>query len=628
LKKASIYLATFMIFVAGCSNEFKEKFSTLPTKPQPAKEVTVRYNPTATPLEQAVDVTLLAYAFGDDAVPAVTEIPMTKKGMGWIGSFNPDSSARLVVAKFISGETADDNDGQGYLVPLYTNKGQYVQGCQAALSNLYLNGGHVLRLKRDAMRAAEEFQNELKSYPESKEKYRELNWNLIARTDKENGNAKVLAELDALAAKPDLNVKDKTLLATWYARLKAGDKAKQFKDEILKQDPQGEFEQSERLMEFYNRSNPLNTSLQLLNNFKKDFPQHERISSMESYVISAFMREKKYDDAVKFLTTSVAKPTSMQYNTIAWPLVENGINLETAATLAKAGTELARVEITSPTEERPKYITEREWQQNAKMPLGYILDTYATALYKLGQVKESIPLFEEAIQMTEKTNSDVNERYVSALMDLGQNENAFQFLEGLLKEGKGSPALEAMFKKAYAGWKGSEEGLDQAFSAVNEQGVNKLKSDMEKEMISKPAPQFTLEDLNGQFVSLQDLKGKTVIIDFWATWCGPCVSSFPGMQATVDKFKDDNTVQFLFVNTWENGENVKQTVAKFIQDKKYSFRVLMDLKNEVVAAYGVDGIPTKFIVDKNGNIRFKSVGFGGDANKLVEELSLMIAMVK
>ncbi|MFZ5516925.1 MAG: redoxin domain-containing protein [Candidatus Zhuqueibacterota bacterium] len=628
MKKAIIYLATLFIFVAGCSNEFKEKFSTSPINPQPAKELTVRYNPTATPLEQSADVTLLAYSFSDDVVPAVTEIPMTKKGMGWIGSFTPDSSARLVVAKFVSGETADDNDGQGYKIMLYTSDGTYVQGSQAALSNLFLYGGYVLRLKRDVMRAAEEFDNELKSYPESKEKYRDLGWNLLLRNDKENGNAKVLAELDALAATPDLTMKDKALLATWYTRLQAADKAKQIKDEILKQEPAGEFAQSERMMEFYNRSNPLNTTLQLFQNFQRDFPQHERIGSMGSYVIAAYIREKKYDEAVEFLKTSVAKPTSMQYNTVAWELVENGINLETAANFARTGTELARAELASPTEPRPKYYTEREWQQDAKMPLGFILDTYATALYKLGQVKESIPLFEEAIQMTEKTNSDVNERYTSALMDLGHHENAFHFVEGLLKEGKGSAALEAMFKKAYTGWKGSEEGLDQAFSAVNEEGVNKLKNDLEKEMMSKPAPQFSLEDLNGQTVSLQDLKGKTVILDFWATWCGPCVSSFPGMQTAVDKFKGDDTVQFLFVNTWERGDNVKQNVAKFIQDKKYSFRVVMDLKSEVVTAYGVDGIPTKFVVDKNGNIRFKSVGFGGDANKLVEELSLMIEMVK
>lgn len=617
-----------VIIIAGCSQQFKEKFSTNPINPQPGQEVTVLYNPSETPLEKANEVTLLAYTFTDDPTPAVTEVKMNKKGKGWLGTFTPGQGDFLVMAKFISGEAADDNDGQGYKIMLYTADGTYIQGSQAALANVFLYGAYPMRLKRDVMRASEEFENELKLYPDSKEKFRELAWNLALRTDKENGNANVLAELDEFAAKPDLTIKDKTLLANWYGRVQAAEKAQQFKNEVLKAEPKGELAQTERLMEFYDRNISLNKKVQLYKNFRKDFPENERLSSMAANVVGMYVREKRYDEAEEFLNRSVTKPNSMLYNTIAWELADNGMNLKTAVNLAKKGTKLARAEIENPTEEKPKYLTETQWQQQLKTPLGYILDTYAVALYKSGQVEETIPLFEEAIELTEKSNGDVNERYVTALMDVGQNEKAFHFAEELMKEGKGTPKLEEAFKKSYVAWKGSEEGLEQALSEVSEQGEDKLKQDLQKEMIEKPAPDFTLEDLNGKTVSLKDLRGKTFVIDFWATWCGPCVASFPGMQKAVNKFKDDANVEFLFINTWERGENVKENVAKFIKDNNYPFHVLMDLKNEVVAAYGVEGIPTKFVVDKNGNIRFKSVGFGGDANKLVEELSLMIEMVK
>lgn len=100
------------------------------------------------------------------------------------------------------------------------------------------------------------------------------------------------------------------------------------------------------------------------------------------------------------------------------------------------------------------------------------------------------------------------------------------------------------------------------------------------------------------------------------------------MQKAVLKFEKDNSVKFLFANTWERVENKKQNAVDFIQNNKYPFHVLLDDQNEVIGKYEVEGIPTKFIIDKNQNIRFKSVGYSGNEDELVEELSHMIAMIK
>ena len=151
-------------------------------------------------------------------------------------------------------------------------------------------------------------------------------------------------------------------------------------------------------------------------------------------------------------------------------------------------------------------------------------------------------------------------------------------------------------------------------------------------MIKKEAPNFSLVNMEGKTVSLADLKGKVLVLDFWATWCGPCKISFPGMQAAVNKYKDDKDVEFLFINTWQNEKNYEELVRNFIAENKYSFHVLFDEMKDrsksTVTAYGVKGIPHKVVIDKEGFIRFESAGGSADVEKIVNEMETKIELAR
>jgi thiol-disulfide isomerase/thioredoxin len=145
-------------------------------------------------------------------------------------------------------------------------------------------------------------------------------------------------------------------------------------------------------------------------------------------------------------------------------------------------------------------------------------------------------------------------------------------------------------------------------------------------MLDESAPSFALYNLDGKKTDISELRGKVVVVDFWATWCGPCIASFPAMQKAMDKYKNDPNVKFIFIDTWESVEDKKANAQSFITKNKYRFDVWMDETDEVVTQFKVEGIPTKFVLDPEGKIRFKSVGFDGSDEKLVMELSAMIDM--
>lgn len=165
-------------------------------------------------------------------------------------------------------------------------------------------------------------------------------------------------------------------------------------------------------------------------------------------------------------------------------------------------------------------------------------------------------------------------------------------------------------------------------SLIFAQSLEEAKKEYAKKMFSKPAPDFSLKNLEGKEVKLSDLKGKVVVIDFWATWCGPCVQSFPGMKKAADKYKNDANVVFLFIATSEDPNNREERLKKFLERKKYDFNVLIDADDSAADKFGVSGIPVKFVIDAAGNTRFASVGFNGSTEQTALEIEAMIELAK
>lgn len=264
----------------------------------------------------------------------------------------------------------------------------------------------------------------------------------------------------------------------------------------------------------------------------------------------------------------------------------------------------------------------------------YLTMSYANVLYEQKNYKEALKYAELASTNPKTASPKSNFQYAKILMALNRNQEAYVKLEEAVKSGKANDEMIATFKTLYTKVKGSDAGFDQYAAEIRKGIVANLQQKLAKEIVKKPAVDFTLTDLDGKQVTLSSLKGKTVILDFWATWCGPCKASFPAMQMAVNKYKDDPKVKFLFIHTWEKTPTPTKDAGDYIKSQNYNFEVLMDNKdpetkiNKVVSDYKVNGIPSKFVIDPQGNIRFNLMGFDGSNEAAVDEISMMIDMAR
>ena len=132
---------------------------------------------------------------------------------------------------------------------------------------------------------------------------------------------------------------------------------------------------------------------------------------------------------------------------------------------------------------------------------------------------------------------------------------------------------------------------------------------------------FKLKDLGGQDVSLSDWRGSPVMLNFWATWCGPCRAEMPFMQEIFeDKEWSDKGVVILAVN---GGETAAQ-VAKFMEAAGFTFPVLLDISQNVARAYNVRNIPATFFIDNDGIIKDVKIGAITGRAEWEERLSKII----
>jgi len=617
-------------FILGITASYAQKnLIVTPEKPKPGDVIKITYTPAGEIANTLAKVEGVVYSNSSKGRKA-DDLILTKSGKKYSATITTDTAITFIQLGFFVDKKFDTNFGEGYFI--HTYQGDKVKkGSNQALANFHLYYTEETGGSKNSEKALAALETEISLYPESKKDLVGSYYRTMISVKKEAATPLIQKEIESILKAGLKDESDYSNLEGLYSLVKLPEQSKFIGSLKKEKFPEGRWTINDKVQKFYAEQD-IDKKKEMLADIEKNAATNKdwawaaaSLPSFRSSVVSMYSSKKQWDD----FKSEAAKLPKMNmaslYNSAAWKLQEKNEDLGIAEELSKIASEITKNEWKKPTSTRPDYATAKQWDKQRESTYAMYGDTYAMVLYRLGQYQKGLEVAKEtAITISKGDDADQNNTYALLAEKALPSVQAMKEVESFVRAGKASSETKSVLQRLYVVERKSEDGYAAYLEALEKESHLKMIEEIRKGMLNESTAQFSIVDINGNKVSSADWKGKVVVVDFWATWCGPCIASFPAMQKAVTKFKDNPAVKFVFIDTWENGDDKQKKVSEFITTNRYTFDVLMDNDNAVVEQFKVSGIPTKFILDKEGNIRFKSVGWGGDDDKLITELTTMI----
>ena len=645
----------------------------VPQNPQHGELIQLQYNSKNTPLSSSLVVSATAYIYEKTgrSVKAV-EVLLDRKDNLWFGQFYLPKSCVAFALNFQNEKGIPDcNNGKGYVYPVKDDKGNNLQGANAIIARNYAIYSNRLKIEPDMKLAKSMFGNAFEENQELK-KYFIFPYHYTFDLNDSEERLRLISELDLLYANRHLldefALKD---LQRVYKKLGLIEKAEKCLVYILKEHPDGQIAFQKKSLSFQqdlHKTNTLKVKMKAYNRIDQYFKEKLEGEDLSLFNIESldsewqkknipifsdldlpttnWLENKKYSNTIRIISLmnilrsskdktsldiwlELVEQTEDNYakmillDHFAKEALKRNTDLQLAQELSSKAVAWGLEHLETPRSYRELTFlstTDDQLKINRKIKYANFLITKAELLQRMGENQEAFEVCNQAITFSNLIDQDLNQRIVGFLINSKKEDDAKEVIRLAISKGKATSKMEKLLFK---------DKIDNVGNDSLTQGnLMEKRKYLAAFQTNTPALDFELPTLSGDTITLQDLKGKIVILDFWASWCAACIASFPAFQEVVTKHMSDPNIVFLFINLDSKEGEIRSEISDFLIERKYDFEVLLDGKGMVAQSYAISSLPTKIVIDQNGMINFRNTGVKKSKEEMIDELSLMIEMAK